>query len=179
MRPDTDPAPSSAEEVPTVAPLVPITDARRLRDLYLIERVVRLTDTMFRIPGTRFRFGLDPIIGLFPFFGEVVSFVIGVGLIGAMARHGASGKVIARMVINVLIDLTLGSIPLVGDLFDAYWKANHRNLKLLKAHLIEGQHQGSAWGILLTAGLVLLVVAGLVFYLLWQLLTWALGLLAA
>ncbi len=177
MRSDANPAPSSADEVPTVAPLVPITDARRLRDLYLIERVVRLMDTTFRLPGTRFRFGLDPLIGLVPFFGEVVSFVVGMGLIAAMARHGASGKVIARMALNVLVDLTLGSIPLVGDLFDAYWKANHRNLKLLKAHLLEGKHQGSAWGILLATGLVLLLTAGVVFYLLWQLLTWTLGLL--
>jgi predicted aconitase with swiveling domain len=94
--------------------------------------LTRLLDSAGRVPGTNMRFGLDPVLGLVPGLGDVA----GAGLAGYVVllavRHGAPRAVVARMVGNVAVDAVVGSVPLVGDLFDAGWKANTRNLALLE-----------------------------------------------
>ena len=102
---------------------------------HTIERVTDLMDRAIRIPGTQIRIGLDPIIGLvFPEAGDVIGAVVSASLILASVRHGLPKGVIARMVFNVAIDYLIGSVPLVGDLFDFAWKSNSKNLELLKRH---------------------------------------------
>ena len=137
-------------------------------DLRWVEEITRLMDTKFRLPGTRFRFGLDPIIGLLPVVGDVVTLIISGGLVLYMVKYGASGKVVILMVINLFLDATIGSIPIIGSIFDFFYKSNTRNINLLKQHYQEGKHQGSGLGILLLVALVLL---GLIFLLLWGLWT--------
>lgn len=126
-------------------------------ELSYIEKGSRLLDYSLRIPGTQIRFGLDPVLGLFPGIGDLVAYVLSAGLVVVMARNGASGKVIIMMLINILIDAVIGSIPVLGNIFDVWFKANKRNYILLKSHYEEGKYQGSGKGV------VLAVIAALIF----------------
>jgi hypothetical protein len=98
-----------------------------------LERLAWLTDRAFRIPGTRFRVGLDPILGLIPFGGDALMGLIQAGVVVvALTRYKVPRAVAARMIFNVLLDMGVGAIPIFGDLFDAAFKANTRNLNLLR-----------------------------------------------
>lgn len=100
-----------------------------------LRTLVRLLDDAVRIPGTDFRIGFDALIGLIPGFGDIAGGIMSVMVILAAARAGAPRSVIARMLGNAGIDMVLGAVPLLGDLFDAGWKANRRNLNLLERYL--------------------------------------------
>ena len=91
-----------------------------------------LLDSRFRIPGTNIRFGLDALLGLVPVAGDVVTLALSGYLFVLMARHGGGPLLLLRMAGNVALDALVGAIPLVGDLFDIGFKANVRNLDLLK-----------------------------------------------
>jgi hypothetical protein len=142
-----------------------------------LDRAADFLDSRYRIPGTNIRFGVDFLIGLVPYAGDVVSFLLSGVLVIAMARQGASGKVVAKMLGNILLDATVGTIPILGDLFDLGYKANLRNLRLLQEHYEEGKHQGSAWGIALAVGLALVLLLVALLYLLWWLLDQLVGML--
>jgi hypothetical protein len=127
-----------------------------------VEHVARLMDSQFRLPGTRFRFGLDPLLGLLPVVGDLSSTIVSVALLLTMMRHGASGAVVVRMGLNILIDTVVGAIPLIGNVFDFAYKSNERNVALLRRHYAEGRHTGSGKGLVALVLLGLLVVLGLV-----------------
>ena len=126
--------------------------------LQKMERLTRLMDAQFRIPGTQFRFGLDPLIGLLPGAGDVSGFLVSAIMLATLAKNGASGFVLARMVLNIIIDLLIGSVPVLGDIFDFVFKANERNMKLMRAHYVEGRYKGGAWKVIVPVLLVLLVI---------------------
>ena len=92
-------------------------------------------DDRFRIPGTNFRFGLDPILGLIPGVGDGVTAISTIYLIRQAKSLGLPGHLKWKMIGNLLLDMIVGSIPLVGDLFDAGFRANRRNVNLIKRHL--------------------------------------------
>ena len=92
-------------------------------------------DGAFVLPGTDIRVGVDGIVGMIPGIGDVVSGVISSYLIWEAKRLGVSKLVIARMVGNTLVDTAIGSIPVLGDVFDIVFKANLRNMALLRKHL--------------------------------------------
>jgi hypothetical protein len=100
----------------------------------LIQWIARLMDTAFVIPGTKIRFGIDPIIGLIPGLGDTAGALVSTLLILQSARHGVPKIVLARMALNVLVNSGVGAIPIVGDLFSAYFKSNVKNYALLKEH---------------------------------------------
>lgn len=152
---------------PTASPAE--TDAR----LRWVDHVARLMDSQFRLPGTNFRFGLDPLLGLIPVVGDLGTFAVSAVLILTMIRHGASRRVVVMMVLNVLIDTLIGAIPLIGNLFDFAFKSNERNVRLLRQHYGEGRHQGSGTGLIVVVVLVLLAFLGLVGWLSYELLRWA------
>ena len=108
------------------------------RGLELLRRWARIFDSAFRIPGTRITFGLDPIIGLIPGIGDLSSPIFSLFIIWHAAKLRVPRVVIARMVLNALIDGLVGAIPLVGDLFDFAWKASAWNLALLERHAMPG-----------------------------------------
>ena len=104
--------------------------------------IVNLMDLQFRVPGTRWRFGLDGLIGLIPGAGDVATAIVGAyGLV--VAYHlGAPASIHVRMVLNLLIDTGVGTIPVAGDLFDFVFKANVRNQRLLTRWLERSQNKG-------------------------------------
>ena len=127
-------------------------------DLQSFERMAKLLDSKFEIPGTGIRFGLDPLLSLMPVLGDLITLVISSMLIYTMHNHGASRKVVVKMMLNAGLDTIIGAIPLVGTVFDVFYRANDRNVKLLKEHYFEGKHQGSGTGLLLMILLIALIV---------------------
>jgi hypothetical protein len=108
------------------------------RGLDALRRWARIFDSAFRIPGTQITFGLDPILGLIPGLGDMASPVFSLFFVWHGFRLRVPKVVLARMVLNVLIDAGVGAIPIVGDLFDFGWKANAWNLALLERHATPG-----------------------------------------
>jgi len=129
-------------------------------------------DDKFRIPGTNFRFGLDPIMNLIPFAGDVSGFVVAAALLYIMAKNGVSRKVLILMSINICVDALIGAIPLVGQVTDFYFKANTRNIQLLKEHYQEGKHTGSGKEIIIILLVIMLVFMVVVMYLSYKALQW-------
>ena len=115
------------------------------------ERLVTLLDDRFRIPGTDVRFGLDPIIGiLFPGIGDAVTGTGSIGLLTLAVGRGVPRVVLWRMVLNILIDLLFGSLPIIGDIFDVAFKANRRNLELIREHE-SPESKATAWDYVVVA----------------------------
>lgn len=104
------------------------------------ERLVRFMDDGFTLPGTSIRFGADPILGLLPVAGDLVTSASALSLFWLALERRAPTVIIARMLLNVGIDLLFGSIPVLGDLFDVAFKANRRNLTLIERST-EGPHK--------------------------------------
>ena len=93
--------------------------------------VAQLLDDAVPVPGTNYRIGIDPIMGAAPIAGDVVTGLISLYIVAESARLGVSYQTLLKMLLNVSIDVGGGSIPVVGTLFDAAWKSNKRNVKLL------------------------------------------------
>ena len=109
--------------------------AKRLATLNRIRKLSRLMDTAIRIPGTGFRIGIDPIIGLIPGAGDLVSTAFSAYIIFLATRFDIPRQDLAKMIFNIGLEAVVGTVPLVGDLFDAYYKSNIRNLAILEQHL--------------------------------------------
>lgn len=122
-----------------------------------LDVLAKLMDSQFKIPGTNIKFGLDALIGLLPGAGDFVTFLVSGYMIIFLARNGANGFVLARMTLNILVDALIGSIPILGDIFDVGFKANQRNMKLLREHYVEGRHRGSAWKLIIPVLFILLL----------------------
>jgi len=102
-----------------------------------LERFSKITDSSIRIPFTQFRVGVDAIIGLVPVVGDAIGVLLSSYVLFEAQRVGASKGVKVKMVVNILIDFFGGLIPLLGDFFDAFFKANTRNTDLLKDYLMK------------------------------------------
>ncbi len=128
-----------------------------------LEQLSRWTDNIFRIPGLGWRFGLDPLLGLIPGLGDSATALISVYILAAAVRYRVPKITLLRMGLNIGLDYVLGAIPFVGDLFDAWWKANQKNVELLRRRATvsaEDARQGrlSDW---LFVGLIILVLFAL------------------
>jgi hypothetical protein len=131
----------------------------------LFKWVALIMDDFLRVPGTKFRFGLDPIIGLLPGIGDTGSAIVSALALIAAARRGIPRILLARMSLNILINELVGIIPGAGDIFSFWFKSNARNYELLKKYSdVPGRSRKSDW-IFVIAFLVLLFVivcAGLI-----------------
>jgi hypothetical protein len=96
-----------------------------------LDHIAAVLDDIFRIPGTKIRFGLDFLIGWIPGIGDALSALASLVIIVAAWRRGAALVTLARMISNVILETLVGAIPVVGDLFHVAWKANRRNYGLL------------------------------------------------
>ncbi len=129
-----------------------------------LRTLARLLDSAFQIPGTQYRFGMDALIGLVPGIGDAISAVFSMFIVFQAARLGASRATLTRMMGNVALDTLVGEIPLLGDLFDAGWKSNNRNLALLENHLQQPvtTRRSSRRVLLLVGTGLLLLLAGVI-----------------
>jgi len=114
-----------------------------VQGLDALRKVAQLLDSAFVIPGTSYRVGLDPILGLMPGLGDLVSPLFTIGILWQARDLAIPRVVLLRMIFNVAIDSLLGAVPVVGDLFDFAWKANNKNVALLERHAQE-EHAPSA-----------------------------------
>jgi hypothetical protein len=129
-----------------------------------VRTLARLLDNAISIPGTKWKIGLDPIIGLIPGVGDMVGAVLSGYIVLEAVRAEVPTFTLARMLVNVGIDTLVGSVPALGDVFDAAWKSNAMNVALLERHLVA---TGSAppkrrnvIGVMALALIVLLVIVG-------------------
>jgi Domain of unknown function (DUF4112) len=135
-------------------PAAKIAKLEHLRSLSI------LWDESLRIPGTTFRLGLESVIGLLPFGGDAIGILLSCYILFHALQFRLPRSILLRMVLNILIDGIVGTIPILGDLFDSTWKANTRNVNLLEAHLRHPRSSHSAnrrFIILLSAGVILMV----------------------
>ncbi|MFN2499656.1 MAG: DUF4112 domain-containing protein [Pyrinomonadaceae bacterium] len=140
----------------------PIEPAERSIDQNL-EQLAWLMDDLIRVPGLGWRFGLDALVGLIPGFGDTASSLASFYILASAVRYRVPKITLLRMGLNLGIDYLVGSLPLVGDLFDAWWKSNQKNIALLRERATVSaqdarQGQLSDW---LFVGLIMLLLAGL------------------
>lgn len=141
------------------------------KELKGMDYIARWMDAKFRLPGTNFRFGLDSLLGLIPGVGDLSTFLVSGYLVLLMARNGASGYVLARMILNIVVDGALGAIPIIGDAFDFVHKANMKNMRLMQQYYVEGRHRGSAWKVIIPVLFVLALILVGILWLLWRLIS--------
>jgi hypothetical protein len=166
------------DRVPAATPPVVLAPDRWNRGAWLfrdrtLHNLEIVLDEAFRIPGTGIRFGIDGIIGLVPGLGDVLAGLLSLVIPLAAWIRGVPYVTLVRMVVNLAIGVLVGSIPILGDIFDIAWKANRRNYRLLTRHLDEPRrHTGRDWAFLwLLAAALGLVFAVPVVLVLW-LLAW-------
>jgi hypothetical protein len=111
--------------------------ADEVATLERVRALGRLLDDVIRVPGTDYRIGLDPILGILPVVGDLVAAVLSLYPVLEAYRLGVERRTIARMLALVLVDAGVGSVPVLGTVFDAFWKANEWNARTLERH-VEG-----------------------------------------
>ncbi|MEP6990553.1 MAG: DUF4112 domain-containing protein [bacterium] len=131
------------------------TDDARLARARVLARAL---DSAVGVPGTRFRVGLDPLLGLVPGLGDLAGAALSGYIVLVGIQLGASRSLVLRMVANVAIDTLVGSVPVLGDLFDAGWKSNNRNVALIERHVAAPQSTRRASRMLFVGVLLLLVL---------------------
>lgn len=130
--------------------------------IQLLRRWARLLDSAFRLPGTNFRFGLDPLVGLIPGIGDLVSPIFGVLIIWHAASLQVPKVVIARMAINAVVDGVVGAVPVFGDAMDFAWRANEWNMALLERHAMPGRPPSSGDYLFVILCVAIVTVAALI-----------------
>ena len=132
--------------------------------LQALRKISQLLDSAFLVPGTTWRVGLDPILGLVPGIGDLVSPLFTAGILWQARELGLPKVVQLRMIFNVAIDALVGIVPVLGDLFDFAWKSNDMNMALLERHAHE-EHpaSGGDWIFVIVAIALLIVLAVLPF----------------
>lgn len=109
-----------------------------------LERLSWLMDDLFRVPVLGWRFGLDALIGLIPALGDTTTSLVSFYILVSAVRYRVPKITLLRMGLNIAIDYVVGSLPIVGDLADAWWKSNHMNVDLLRRHAGAAEEASSA-----------------------------------
>jgi hypothetical protein len=167
-----------AEAIRQDVRLRPLTQGQQTR-LAALRRVAELLDSAFVLPGTTYRIGLDPIIGLVPGIGDLVSPIFTMALLWQARDVRVPKIVLTRMIFNAAVDAIIGAIPFAGDLFDFGWKSNLRNMALLERHAYE-EHRPSVgdWAFVIAMMALVIVLAAVPFVLAGLLVSWLAGHLA-
>ncbi len=127
-----------------------------------LRQISHVLDNAIPVPGTKVRVGLDPILGLLPGGGDVLTGLISVYIVFEGARMGVPAATLGRMSTNIVLDVLTGTVPVLGDLFDVTWKANSQNVKLLEKHIADPEPSRAAdrlFAIVMIIALIALVVA--------------------
>jgi hypothetical protein len=136
-----------------------VKDPRRLETM---RRWARIFDSAFQIPGTKIRFGIDPLLGLIPGVGDLATPFLSLFMVWHGFRLHVPKVVLARMVFNALIDAVAGVVPVFGDLFDFGWKATAWNLALLEKYAMPGRRASSGDYLFVILCSAVLIVAALI-----------------
>jgi Domain of unknown function (DUF4112) len=129
-----------------------------------IGRVTHVLDELVSVPGTSIKVGLDPVIGVIPIAGDALAALVGLWVILEASRFGIPRVVLGRMLANLVVDLGIGAIPLLGDAYDLFFRSNSRNLDLFRRHALDpgastrGEQAFFVGLVVLAIGLVWLVV---------------------
>ncbi|MCU7695050.1 DUF4112 domain-containing protein [Haoranjiania flava] len=152
----------------------PGTNAGVIKDdrLKWVERMSKLMDDQFSVGGHKF--GIDPLLNFVPYAGDIATYLMSAVLVVTMFKHGVSGKVAMKMIGNITLDAVVGAIPVLGWIFDFKFKANRRNVNLLRKHYTEGKDTGSAKPYIMIMLVALVAVMILVFWVAYQALKWLL-----
>ncbi|MEL6224467.1 MAG: DUF4112 domain-containing protein [Cyanobacteria bacterium J06627_8] len=132
-----------------------------------IRALSHLLDNAITIPGTDYSFGLDPIIGLLPGGGDVVGTILSAYIVLEATRFRLSVPTLTRMLFNIVLEMIVGMIPVLGDLFDVGWKANAKNLRLIEAHLQDPDNNKAAdkrFFIVLVIALLVIIAVQIALY---------------
>lgn len=139
-----------------------MTNHPRIHTLNRLRSLTHLLDNAIAIPGTSYRIGLDPLLGLFPGAGDYIGAALSAYIVLKAAQMGIPKAILTQMVTNILIETLVGSVPILGDLFDAAWKANAKNMALLETHVnrtIPQENEEPNWlFVTLLLGILMLVV---------------------
>jgi hypothetical protein len=141
---------------------------RRFRqaDLDEVETIAWLLDNSIPVPGTGRRIGIDAIVGIVPGLGDMVSGLVAVLIVARAAALGLPRVVVARMLFNVALDFVIGAVPVAGDAFDLWFKANARNVALMRTYLGDRDRSTAPqWAFFAVVLVAVVIIAGLVFWL--------------
>ena len=125
-----------------------------------LKRLSEKLDNSITIPGTERKIGIDPIIGLIPGGGDLVGGIISIYVMHSGIKMGVSRKTIIRMFVNIALEFVIGCIPILGDLFDATWKSNQRNVKLIEKSIMS-EEKNTIFGYLII-GILIKVLTGII-----------------
>lgn len=134
------------------------------RDLRRVQQLTRVLDTAITVPGTRVRLGLDALLGLIPGAGDALSAALSAYPLVIAVRHRLPGAVITRLLGNIVLDAIVGTVPIIGDLFDIGFKANVRNRRLIERYAeqparVTGRSRAALW---IVGGAVALTITSVV-----------------
>ena len=127
-----------------------------------LRKISHLLDNAIPVPGTKIRFGLDPILGLLPGGGDMAGGLMSVYIVFEAMRMGVPAETVGRMGFNIVLDLLTGTVPVLGDLFDVTWKANSQNVALLEKHVAVPEPTPSKASDKVFGALVIIVLIALV-----------------
>jgi len=155
-----DGVPAPVSSIAVRAPVV-VSPVGAERPSTWAEKLVRWLDDGVRIPGTQIGIGLDPILGFFfPGIGDVVTGASSITLLLLALRHRVPTVILGRMLINIGVDTIGGSLPIIGDVFDMFWRSNRKNLELIEKYRDNPEAEPSYWDYLLVGTGLIMVAAG-------------------
>ena len=125
--------------------------------LFRLKLLSNRLDEIIIIPGTKYKIGIDPIIGIFPVIGDLLGSILSIYIIYSGSKMGVSAQVIAKMSLNLGIDFTVGLIPVFGDIFDMGWKANKKNIELIEKNINQTK-ENNGFNNLIIATLTILIL---------------------
>jgi hypothetical protein len=134
--------------------IIELNEEKLLRLKLLSKRL----DDSIKIPGTNQKFGIDAIVGIIPILGDFIGVIFSVYIMYSGIKMGVSSKIVKKMAANIAIEFIIGSMPIIGDIFDALWKANKRNVELIEEATIENQ-ENYRLNYLIMASLIVLILS--------------------
>ena len=127
--------------------------------LIRLKRLSERLDNTFTIPGTKYKIGIEALIGAVPIIGDLIGGILASYIMYSGMKMGAPPRIIARMAVNIAIDFAIGSIPIIGDLFDLVWKANRKNVELIEDATLDDKEEQKLKYLIITA--LILVLLGI------------------
>ena len=127
--------------------------------LIRLKRLSERLDDTFTIPGTKYKIGIEALIGAVPIIGDLIGGILASYIMYSGMKMGAPPQIIARMAVNIAIDFAIGSIPIIGDLFDLVWKANKKNVELIEDTTLDDKEEQKLNYLIITA--LILVLLGI------------------